>query len=790
MSVATDIAAVITTEIGGGVAPWSAVGSAVAPRCGRTLYYFSAAAAGTFAQSLQGAAQTPSVLTASPTNAIPAIIAQAAMPVGVPNLAIWPAHTTLMHLWTFAPLLPTGEKYSILATLKQVDVSGAVIATLRAYPINGDVEFPDDIWSPNWARTDLAVDMAQLQGDAGLRLEIDLTLYTSCASALVVQLQIGGPFASYLDTSLTAAGGGVSSVESTDGSIVVTNAGSGVQNIETTFSIATPTVDGGEGSPGDPADKTSAKGTHQHPAGPVTAVTSTLYAVPDNAGSITITPPAGEGSSYLNAGSLTSVYPASGSFVQAAFEPNVTTFYVRADGTLGTTPPSGSGFLSQTFTSVGGGGEGTGGSGATIAFGNAGYPNLVDWPGGTAPVTIYARIASLPDGYDGSPFPLTLVLFRSDASNVEDTIAEYGTLINVANLPTDGSWAALNVSVPVTAISGGNASDILGYFVEVTSGNASAGAVLEVAYGGSQVSIITLPFPPPGSDNWAGMARLPFISLADVPGLLTWNAGNVGVLVNCQMSGGIAGHVYEFKVQLLRVTGATSSVIYEGNGVFASPGDAVTSSPQVFAFAVPVQVLVGLTSDQLVLNIVGTSDPGGVPAPGTVQLQVNTGGVDPSQATQIQTLFVPGGGSGATGDHQLQTNRGYSPDDVTDCHPMSAITPGRVHTPTGATVTSSSGVFAMGGSNSVVLAGSEDLLGIATDSGGADPWQNGDCVTILFLTARNVINGGSPGTGFAPFALGSFGGLTGQNLTVTADSVAVFCYLGGNWRLVSAPEIA
>ena len=119
------------------------------------------------------------------------------MPVGVPNLAIWPAHALMLHLWTFAPLLPIGEKYSILATIKQVDANGATVATLRAYPINGDVEFPDDIWSPNWARTDLAVDMAQLQGATDLRLEIDLTLFTSCASALPVQLQIGGAFARY-----------------------------------------------------------------------------------------------------------------------------------------------------------------------------------------------------------------------------------------------------------------------------------------------------------------------------------------------------------------------------------------------------------------------------------------------------------------------------------------------------------------------------------------------------------------------------------------------------------------
>jgi hypothetical protein len=553
------------------------------------------------------------------------------------------------------------------------------------------------------------------------------------------------------------------------------------------LSTATPTVDGGAGSPGLVGDKTSAKGTHQHPAGPVAAVTATLYAVPDNAGNVTITPPTGEGSAYLNAGSLTSAYPASGSYVQAAFEPNATTFYVRSDGTIGTTPPGGSGFLSQTFASLGGGGEGTGGSGATIAFGTAGYPGLVAWPGSTAPVTLYARIASLPGGYDGSPFPLTLVLYRSDASNVQDTIAEYGTLINVTNLPHDGSWAALNVSVPVTAIPGGNASDILGYFVEVTSGNASAGAVLEVAYGGSQVSSIQLPFPPPGSDYWAGMARLPFISLAGVPGLLTWNAGNVGLLVNCQMSGGIAGHTYGFKVQLLRVTGAASSVIYESNGAFTSPGQAVTSSPQVFTFAVPVQALTGLTSDQLALNIVGTSDVSGVPAPATVFFQVNTGGADPTQATQIQTLFVPGGGTGATGDHQLLTNRGYSPDNTTNCHPQNAITQvAATGTVVGQLLTPPTGA------NIVVLVGGETIKGI-----DKRPWTGTfGRLLLYFQNGGHLLNNVSTGdSNFSSIILGNFGGLSTTPGSGQADKLDFgnggsieLLLIANGWNMINMPN--
>jgi hypothetical protein len=725
-----EIGQAIAGVLGIPATPWQVVGDAVAGYLSRAIWYLDDTPA------LVAEQPDFSVIAVSASASAPAVIT-ATMPAGCPGLALWPAQQMVLHLWTQSEHKPLDVLYGVQATLQQVNASGVVLVTIGQRQQAVDPYYSGDIATNDWCETVLLWPQPQFSVDPTTRLRLVLTVLTTSTSAIVVNLGIGTGAATNVETSLVAGGSGVN------------------------LSTATPTVDGGAGSPGDPADKTSAKGTHQHPAGPVAAVTSTLYAVPDNAGNFTIMPPTGEGSSYLNVGSLTSVYPASGSFVQAAYEPNVTTFYACADGTLGTTPPSGSGFLSQTFTSVGGGGEGTGGSGATIAFGNAGYPNLVSWPGGTAPVTIYARIASLPGGYDGSPFPLTLVLFRSDASNVEDTIAEYGTLINVANLPTNGSWAALNVSVPVTAIPGGNASDILGYFVEVTSGNASAGAVLEVAYGGSQMSSITLPFPPPGADYWTGMARLPFISLANVPGLLTWNAGNVGVLVNCQMSGGIAGHVYEFKVQLLRVTGATSSVIYEGNGSFCTPGEPITSSPQVFAFAVPVQVLVGLTSDQLVLNIVGTSDVGGVPAPATVFFRVNTGGADPTQATQIQTLFVPGGGSGATGDHQLLFKRGtfLNPANAPLLgHPMSFIEPGVMHSPCGGIITTASGLFTMPDSNTAHIDGGEPLIGIATTTAGGTAWQVGDCITVWLAQARiiqgNDFSFGDSGfSGYAPIYL-------------------------------------
>lgn len=545
-------------------------------------------------------------------------------------------------------------------------------------------------------------------------------------------------------------------------------------NIVVNLSTATPTVDGGEGSPGDPADKTSAKGTHQHPAGPVAAVTSTLYAVPDNAGNVTITPPTGEGTSYLNAGSLTSVYPASGSFVQAAFEQNATSYYLQADGSLGVSNPGASGDLTATLV-----------SGTAAITMNSTAIGQTTWPSGTIPVSVWAWITggvgsytfglvggeaiALDRGYVGGGGSAYMY---SDHSNLppRQTITSTPTLFTF-NVPCIGTTGALTTD----------------YLSLVLNAFGSSGAVLHIGYGGSQPLTIPTLFPPPGSDYWAGMARLPFISLANVPGLLTWNAGNVGVLVNCQMSGGIAGHVYEFKVQLLRVTGAASSVIYQGNGSFCTPGEPVTSSPQVFTFNVPVQALAGLTTDQLVLDIIGTSDVGGVPAPATVFFRVNTGGADPTQATQIQTLFVPGGGSGAIGDHQLLTNRGYSPDNTTGCHPQSAITQvALTGTVVGQLLTPPTGA------NIVVLSGGETIKGIDNR-----PWPSG-CGRLLlyFQHGGHLLNYVSTGdSNFSSIAMGNFGGLSTTPGSGQADKMdfgnggAIELFLAdGSWNMISMPN--
>jgi hypothetical protein len=194
-----------------------------------------------------------------------------------------------------------------------------------------------------------------------------------------------------------------------------------------------------------------------------------------------------------------------------------------------------------------------------------------------------------------------------------------------------------------------------------------------------------------------------------------------------------------------------------------------------------------------VLNIVGTSDVGGVPAPATVFFRVNTGGADPTQATQIQTLFVPGGGSGAIGDHQLLTNRGAFLDPANApllAHPMSDIEPGRVHSPTGTTITTVSGLFTMPDSNSAAISGSEPLLGIATAG-----WQRGDKISITFQDGRIVQGSATVPTGYACVYLGPqfqdpTNPVAGRQFAATILSVLELMYNGGgDWLLASQPTV-
>ena len=716
------------------VSPWPAVGNAVAARLGRTLYYFSAAAVVGFPQSLQGTLPAESVLTANPTAATPALIAQAAMPVGIPNLAIWPAHTTMLHLWTFAPLLPTGEKYSILATLKQVDASGAVIATLRAYPINGDVEFPDDIWSPNWARTDLAVDMEQLQGAADLRLEIDLKLYTSCASALPVQLQIGGDFASYIDTSLTAVGGSggpVSSVESLDGSIEVTNITSTLQNIELPVSTAIPKPDGGMGSAGTSLIKSN--DDHQHPLGSPSDSGGKLWTafVDDPLALVSVDAvfheqggcdPSVFGTAWTEIATGVWRHNVPEQMAGATLDDMGASVGMRVFAWSGDVEGAHTGIYVITDTGAGQGEH------------YAQMERASDF--NTSAQALSGLHFSVLSGtsWGGSTFELT----TANPIELGITALTWGIISPPSLAPTQELLTAsqLGLASPATVTA------TVGY-VTPASGELDLVTLTErdAVLGGAVLS---------GSGTWR--FHVPVWLTADDPAATT--------VVNCYVRG---------DAHTPWVLVATTQALHNTSlGVFVAVG--TLGSDYVLALGEKLQVRYATVSDS---------------ANGVI---VNLTYNDAQHTSFIEIPAVIG--YTGTDNHQQLINRGVflDPANATSlAHPMSAIEPGWLQTPTSQRAVVG-GLLALASSvppvtsNSVTVVGTGPLVGIETTGK-----NNGDELTLFFLSAMPVTNQGTTGdAAYAPIAFGTMGrGTPPQDVAMTQYSCLRIGWFGGVWRPVA-----
>ena len=729
--------------------PWPSVGDAVAARLVRTLYYFSAAAVGTFPQSLQGTCPTANVLTANPTRAAPAVIAQAAMPVGVPNLAIWPAHALMLHLWTFAPLLPIGEKYSILATIKQVDANGATVATLKAYPINGDVEFPDDIWSPNWARTDLAVELPQLAVDAGLRLAIDVTVFTSCVSALAVQLQIGGVFASYIDTSLMAVGGGggpVSSVESLDDSIAVTNITSTLQNIQVPVSTAIPTNDAGMGSAG--TSRIKSNDDHQHPLGS----------------------PADSGGKVWTA------------FVQDAYQrPSVDSLFRAAGGCA----PS----LFQGFTQI-----------ATGVWRKDTTDPMVD--------------TCDTDGV--TPFVGMRVLSWSGALSDEDrALSGPYVVANVGGIVEDPVTHVLtyNHAQLHRAPDADSSAEVYhGIYQAVLGGTIYGGMIFQLSTADPiELNVTPLTWAiidPPSIAATQELLTAAQLGLASpvvvtaVVGYVSPASGELDLVTCTQHDAALGGTVlsgigtWRFHVPIWLTANdpaATTVVRCYVRGDAHTPWVLVATTQSLHNESMGVFVAAGTLGSDYALGI-------------GEKLQVRYAAVSDSAAGVIVNLRyndVPHTGYieipaiiGYTGtdDHQQLINRGtfLAPANAPIlAHPMSAIEPGRVHSPTGATVDTVDGILTMPESNTCRVGGSDPLRGIAVAG-----WQKGDEILLWFNESR-TIQGLAPGIpdGCAVLALGAqfvdpANTSAGQQIGVTSFSCLHLMYDGGvNWYLSAPPVI-
>jgi hypothetical protein len=519
------------------------------------------------------------------------------------------------------------------------------------------------------------------------------------------------------------------------------------------MSTMTPLVDAGTGAPGISLVKSCED--HQHPeapARPTPVVSSVLFVTGDHANEFTITPPAGEGSSFDNKGTFAPLCPPTRDYLLAPYEQSSVPYYIQADGSLGLTPPVTSG-------------EHT----VVIPPGGTGYMQmqsaaigLTAWPGGTATISVWAWLTGGTGGYYMFGMQGNETYAALNRGWVGGAGQTY-TYSDNANLPAmqliTGTPQLFTFDVPVLATTGALATD---WLVLGLMAIGSPGATLHIAYGttyGAASSVATL-FPPSGADYWVGKAKLPIISLAGVPGLLTWPSGALGFVVQAEVDGGVAGQQYYLSVYLLRVTGSSSSVVYQANGDWALYPTPLGATLTQLAFSVPVAQLSGVSSDQLAVLFVGTSDPGGVPAPGTTFLKLYYGGPDPALATQVQTLFgAPGGGGGISG---------------------------RIHTPD-VTVSIVSNTVTMGNSNSAtVTAGVGPIYGVAIAG-----WNAGDVIWIRFANAYTVTDGGSPGTGFAPFALMTGGLGTPEDAILTAGSILGFRLRGdlSAWDEVASPAV-
>jgi hypothetical protein len=173
------------------------------------------------------------------------------MAVNVPGLGVWPEHRMILHLWTDAPFLPAGERYGVLATLLQVDADGATATTIGQHVEEGDSYYTGDIPEPSVFHSILQIDVPQMIGN-GLRLAVLLQAWTSSADPVLIELYVGGGWASCIETSLTAANGGAGGggtttiLDSPDGSLSITPDGK--------------IGGGGPGNTGGPADSLATTG--------------------------------------------------------------------------------------------------------------------------------------------------------------------------------------------------------------------------------------------------------------------------------------------------------------------------------------------------------------------------------------------------------------------------------------------------------------------------------------------------------------------------------------------------
>jgi hypothetical protein len=511
------------------------------------------------------------------------------------------------------------------------------------------------------------------------------------------------------------------------------------------FDTGTPTVDGGSGSAGRATGKQVAEGRHQHPATPTTGLTNVEYLRRENSD---IADTRGDGNSTRLMSPIRDP-PATtdGADVGCAFQENGTAIFdfhtapadpslalwpsgalmakiwakvadalpgctyrlyaggtvpapiqyaLQADGTFASAPAGSSGFLSGTMAS----GDFSGGCGCTV-FGVAPSPGIVSWPAGPCPVRLLIRFVP-PVGYAQSALPVTIMIARClETSPQGNTTAYYVEAPSCQTLPTDGSWTWFDLPFMATALPTGNASDVIGVFIEVTGSGDALGGTVEVGYGSANGTFLTTPF----------MAARPSL------------------------------------VPLTRESATGATVVDYSTAPFPGYVGTLTGEYQEFDIPLLAAACAGDATDRLRYSLAAYCDHA---LGGGAVLYVLCGGPN---ASELDTLF--GMSDGGTGDHQKLSNRGYLPDLTKDCHPQASITQVRATIDASAIV---DGLLTLpAGANIVRITGAPTIVGIDVRPFALTGHGR---LTLYFVDGGHITNNGSPGdSNFAPMVAGNFGGL-------------------------------
>ena len=163
---------------------------------------------------------------------------------------------------------------------------------------------------------------------------------------------------------------------------------------------------------------------------------------------------------------------------------------------------------------------------------------------------------------------------------------------------------------------------------------------------------------------------------------------------------------------------------------------------------------------------------------------------DSEHHTYIETPMTIG--NNGTDDHNLlkpSSRFRLSNPTLPFQHDSKAIKFGRVHSPWRDYITTTDGVFTMPNSNTAVLLGTEDLIGIDLEADGPDPWQHGDIIWLGIAQARKVVAGGSPPSGCAPIYIGITNEpqIPQSAFQLAAGAIIALMCTGTYWAIATQP---